>query len=53
MEVRTSDVQYMNIRHIEGLFSSILRNLDHRKRELEDREIVRKVRKSKINIDEL
>ena len=47
------DVQYMNIRHIEGLFSFILRNLDHRKRELEDREIVKKVRKSKINIDEV
>ena len=42
----------MNIRHIERLFSSILRKQDYRKRELEDREIVKRVRKSKINIDE-
>lgn len=53
MEVIQLDVQYMNIDHIESLFSSILRNQDYRKKEVEDREIVRKVRNSDIDIDEL
>ena len=50
------DVQYLNISATERLFSSVLRNIEYRNKEVKDRERLKKIEKlekSNIDVDQL
>lgn len=55
-EVKTLDVQYLNISATERLFSRVLRRTDNRNKELKDGEQLKKIdklEKSNVDVDQL
>ena len=50
------DVQYLNISAAERLFSSVLRNIEYRNKEVRDKERLKKIEKlekSNVDVDQL